>query len=200
MAASFFVHSQDAVSSRNPHRCRHQTVDVGFYGTRIEARPDAPEHPWPDAWSMHGAVTQPSIELRLSFTQPSRRRVAAMGAIELVMGIAAVLGGLGLLRDGSGLEVAWIEHTLLPSWTIPGILLIVLVGGGMLTAAAVTLRVRALAAPAALAMGLVLLAWLAIETLMIGWHGGPQLPLDILCGGLAAALVGLALPSTNVGR
>jgi hypothetical protein len=148
---------------------------------------------------MHGILTQPSIEVRLSFTQPTRRRISAMVAIELVMGIAAVLGGLGLVRDGSGLEAAWIEHTLLPSWTVPGILLIVLVGGGMLTAAAATLRVRALAAPAALAMGLVLLAWLVIETLMIGWHGGPQLRLDLLCGGLAAALVGLALPSTRVG-
>jgi len=47
-------------------------------------------------------------------------------------------------------------------------------------------------------MGLVLVMWLTIETLMIGWHGGPQLTLDILCGGLAAALVGLALPSTEV--
>ena len=149
---------------------------------------------------MHGAVTQPSIEVRLSFTTPLRRRIAAMAAIELVTGIAAVLGGVGLVRDGSGLEVAWIEHTLLPSWTVPGILLIVLVGGGMLAAAAVTLTVRALAAPAALAMGLVLFTWLAIETLMIGWHGGPQLPLDLLCGGLAAALVGLALPSTAVRR
>jgi hypothetical protein len=149
---------------------------------------------------MHGAVTQRSIEVRLSFTTPPRRRIAAMVAIELVMGIAAVVGGLELVRDGSGLEVAWIEHTLLPSWTVPGMLLMVLVGGGMVAAAAATLRARTLAAPAALAMGLVLLAWLAIETLMIGWHGGPQLPLDVLCGGLAAALVGLALPSTDVRR
>ena len=68
----------------------------------------------------------------------------------------------------------------------------------MLTAAALTLRTRALAAPAAFAMGAVLLAWLAIETLMIGWHGGPQLPLDVLCGRPGAALVALALRSTSV--
>jgi hypothetical protein len=147
---------------------------------------------------MHGAFLQPSIELRLAFAAPPRRRVVAMAAIEFVLGVAAVLGGLGLVLNGSGLEVAWIEHTLLPSWTLPGILLMVLIGGGMLAAATATLRAHALAAPAALVMGLVLIAWLAIETLMIGWHGGPQLPLDILCGGLAATLVGLALPSTEV--
>ena len=50
----------------------------------------------------------------------------------------------------------------------------------------------------ALAMGVVLLVWLAVETLMIGWHGGPQLPLDLVCGGLGAALIGLALPSTSL--
>lgn len=50
----------------------------------------------------------------------------------------------------------------------------------------------------ALAMGVCLLVWLAVETLMIGWHGGPQLPLDLVCGGLGAALIGLALPSTSL--
>jgi hypothetical protein len=147
---------------------------------------------------MHGAFLQPSIELRLAFATPPRRRLVAMVAIELVLGVAAVLGGIGLIRNGSGLEAAWIEHTLLPSWTVPGILLVVVIGGGMLAAAAATLRAQALAAPAALVMGAVLITWLGIETLMIGWHGGPQLPLDILCCGLAAALVGLALPSTEV--
>jgi hypothetical protein len=118
-----------------------------------------------------------------------------MVAIELAMGLAAVAGGVGLVRDGSGLDPAWIDHTLLPSWTIPGILLAVVVGGGMLAAAAVSVRSRRLAAPAALVMGAVLLVWLAVETLMIGWHGGPQLPLDLLCGGLGTGLVALALPS-----
>lgn len=171
---------------------------MDFYAPRIEGPPDACAVAWADAWCMHEARSLHSVEVNVSFGTPPRRRVAAMVAIELVMGIAVLLGGLGLVRDGSGLDVAWIEHTLLPSWTIPGVLLALLVGGGMLTAAVVTLRERALAAPAALVMGVVLLAWLAIETLMIGWHGGSQLPLDILCGGLAAALVALALPSTGI--
>ena len=174
---------------------------MGFYATRIEAPPDAYGDGRADALGMHEAASgRSTVEVSVSFTTPPRRRVAAVVSIELVLGIAAVLGGLGLVRDGSGLEVAWIAHTLLPSWTIPGILLAGLVGGGMLTAVVLTLRRPALTAPAAFTMGAVLLAWLAIETLMIGWHGGPQLPLDALCGGLAAALVALALPSTRVGR
>lgn len=174
---------------------------VGFYAPGIEAPPDADGDARADAWGMHDAASRhTTVEVSVSFTTPTRRRVASIISIELVLGIAAFVGGLGLVRDGSGMEVAWIAHTLLPSWTIPGILLAGLVGGGMLTAVVLTVRRPALTAPAALAMGALLLAWLAIETLMIGWHGGPQLPLDLLCGGLAAALVALALPSTRVGR
>jgi hypothetical protein len=149
---------------------------------------------------MQDALRSAPLRLSISFAPASRRRVAAMVGIELAMGLSAVAGGVSLVRDGSGLDTAWIDHTLLPSWTIPGILLAALVGGGMLAAAAVSARSRRLAAPAALLMGAVLLAWLAVETLMIGWHGGPQLPLDLLCGGLAVGLVALAAPSAGVGR
>jgi hypothetical protein len=117
-----------------------------------------------------------------------------MAAIELAVGLAAIPGGIGLIRDGMGMDVAWIDHTLLPGWQIPGLLLAVGVGGGMLAAAALSLRRPPLAAAAAMAMGLLLLCWLAMETLMVGWHGGPQPFLDALCGGLAAALVVLAAP------
>ena len=171
---------------------------MAFYAGRIPARPDARANRRADAWCMHHAVPSRPVRLSISFAPPSRRAAAAMVAIELAVGLAALAGGVGLVRDGSGLDTAWIEHTLLPSWTIPGVLLAVLVGGGMLTAAAVSLRDRALAAPAALAMGAVLLVWLAVETLMIGWHGGPQLPLDVLCGSLGAALVALGLRSASV--
>jgi hypothetical protein len=166
----------------------------------IPAAPDArigrPAH----AWSMQDALPPAPLRLSISFACPPRRRVAAMVAIELAMGLSAVAGGAGLVRDGSGLDTAWIDHTLLRSWTIPGILLAVIVGGGMLAAAAVSVRSPRLAAPAALAMGIVLLGWLAVETLMIGWHGGAQLPLDLLCGGLGAGLVALARPSAEIAR
>ena len=92
------------------------------------------------------------------------------------------------MHDGMGMDRAWIDHTLLPDYTIPGVLLLAVIGGGFSGAAAVTLMRPHLGRPAALAAGVVLLLWLAIETLMIGWHGGPQLALDLAYGGLAAAL------------
>jgi hypothetical protein len=149
---------------------------------------------------MHDAISPGPVRVSIAFAPAPRGRAAAMAAIEAALGLAAVAGGAGLVHDGSGLDAAWIDHTLIPSWTIPGILLAVVVGGGMLAAAAVSMRSRRLAAPAGLVMGAVLLVWLSVETLMIGWHGGPQLPLDLLCGGLGAVLVVLALPSIDVGR
>ncbi len=121
-----------------------------------------------------------------------------MIAVELMVGIPAIFGGLGLIRDGMGMDSAWIDHTLLPSWTVPGILLVLLIGGGMITAAFATVWDRRLAAPAALVMGVVLLQWMAIETLMVGWHGGPQLPLDAVVVTAAVALLAMGGWCTSV--
>ena len=110
----------------------------------------------------------------------------------------AVPSGIALIRDGMGLDRAWIDHTLLPDYTIPGVLLVAVIGGGSAAAAAVTLARPRLGRPAALAAGSVLLAWLAIETLMIGWHGGPQLVLDVAYGGLGAALTAAGVHGLDV--
>ena len=136
--------------------------------------------------------------LRVDVRPATPARARSMAAIELVLGLAAVYGGVGLIRDGMGMDVAWIDHTLLPGWEIPGVLLAVVIGGGMLAAAAVSMRRRSLAASAAITMGSVLLGWLAVETLMVGWHGGPQPVLDVVCGGLAVALMVLAAPLLSV--
>jgi hypothetical protein len=54
-----------------------------------------------------------------------------------------------------GLDTRWIDHTLLPDYTIPGVLLMVVIGGGMALAAAATALRPRIARPVALAMALV---------------------------------------------
>jgi hypothetical protein len=141
-----------------------------------------------------------SFSVTLRWRPPTRRAAALLAAAEMLVAAPAVPSGIGLVRDGMGLDPAWIAHTLLPDYTIPGVLLATVIGGGIGCAAVLTLTYRRLAYPLALASGVVLLAWLAIETLMLGWHGGPQLPLDLVYGSLGAALAAAGLRTLDIGR
>ncbi len=106
---------------------------------------------------------------------------------------------MGLIRNGLGLPVDWIRHSVFPDYAIPGVLLILLIGGGMLGAAWITIRRPVLAGPVGVAMGSVQLAWLAIETVVVGWHGGPQGVLVGVIGLLAVALVVLGGRVVKIG-
>jgi hypothetical protein len=141
---------------------------------------------------------QTGLSLTLAWRGLSRRGALLLAALELLVAFPAVPSGIALIRDGMGMDRAWIDHTLLPDYTIPGVLLLAVIGGGTAAAAALTLARPQLGRPAALAAGAVLLAWLAIETLMIGWHGGPQLGLDLACGALGAALATAGLHGADI--
>ena len=81
-----------------------------------------------------------------SLPEPRRARLAhravagVVAAIEFVIGMAAVFGGYGLLSDAEGLgaKQAWLDGTIFPDYTVPGLFLLVVIGGGMLCAAVLT--------------------------------------------------------------
>jgi hypothetical protein len=105
------------------------------------------------------------------------RRLAA--GTELVVGVGALAGGWGLLTDAEGLgaEAAWLEGSPFSSYLVPGLVLLVVLGLGMLVAAAGTLARRGWAAAAAGAQGVALVAWGVVETAVIGWQGAAQVAL-----------------------
>lgn len=111
-------------------------------------------------------------------------------AVALVLGAGALYGGYGLLSDaeGLGVEEAWLRGPF-DDYTVPGLFLLVVIGGGMLVLAALAAARSRWSALAALAMGGILAAWLVIETAVIGYRGAPQLGLLVLCGGSAAVLL-----------
>lgn len=100
-------------------------------------------------------------------------------ALELFVGIGAVYGGVRMLRDadGFGLEQSWLDGTPFSSYTIPGLVLLVAIGGGMITAASSAIADSDWAALAALAMGVTLLGYLMVETALIGYQDATQLRL-----------------------
>lgn len=111
-----------------------------------------------------------------------RHRRSARGVVavtELVVGAGAIFGGYSLLSDAEGLgaKQSWLAGTPFPDYTIPGLVLLVVIGGGMLSAAIVTILAERFAARAAGLMAVLLLAWGATETVTIGWRGWQQIAL-----------------------
>jgi hypothetical protein len=116
-------------------------------------------------------------------------------AVEAIVGVGALYGGFELLRDaeGFGAKRAWLAGSVFPDYTVPGLVLIVVIGGGMLTAAVLTAFAGRYAAVSALTMGVVLLCWGTVETLTLGLVGGAQLTLlssFVVAPGVALTLIG----------
>jgi hypothetical protein len=118
-----------------------------------------------------------AIRLHASPTPRRSRRVIA--AIEAVVGLGAVYGGIALLRDAEafGARREWLAGSVFSDYTIPGIVLSVVIGGGMLASAAITLAANGGAYPLAVGMGATLLVWGTVESATIGYVGGAQVVL-----------------------
>jgi|SRR4051794_36992529 hypothetical protein len=122
----------------------------------------------------------------------SRWLVTAVAALN---GVGAVLGGLGLLRDaeGMGYKESWLRGPF-TSYAVPGAFLLVVIGGGMLATAGLAMRRHRLAPRLAWIMGAILLAWLVIETLVIGYRGPIQIGFLVACGASAVVLLRAGSP------
>ncbi|MFN8108723.1 MAG: hypothetical protein U0Y82_02600 [Thermoleophilia bacterium] len=112
-------------------------------------------------------------------------------AIALFVGIGAIDGGISLLVDaeGFGVRESWLHGSPFSDYTVPGLVLLVVIGGGCTALAALAVLGRRATRPAALAMGVILLCWLGVETLVIGFHGAWQLVLVGVIGLCALALI-----------
>ncbi len=122
--------------------------------------------------------------------------------VALFMGVGAIGGGVELLDDaeGFGMQEAWLSGSPFADYRIPGLFLAIVIGGGMLSVAGLTLVRHRLAGYAALAMGAMLLLWLVIETVIIGFRGSQQAVLLVVCGGsgmILSVVGGQALTSSG---
>jgi len=107
-----------------------------------------------------------------------RTRTATIAVASLV-GVGALYGGWGLLTDAErlGARKSWLDGSPFPNFIIPGLVLGIVIGGGMLATAAMAARRSRLAGVAAFVMGATLLAWGLTETLTIGYRGAAQVVL-----------------------
>ena len=76
--------------------------------------------------------------------------------------------------DELGVDHAWLDGSVFPDYTIPGLMLLVVIGGGMLIAAAVAVWAPRKAGLAAEVMAAALLVWGTVETFTIGRVARPS--------------------------
>ncbi len=96
---------------------------------------------------------------------------AVLLVIHAFLGVSAVAAGLALVRrpNGSslGLEREWLEGSPLADYRVPGMFLATVISGANLASAAAQLRGSIRAPGMSLATGLLLVAWVTVQTAII---------------------------------
>ena len=118
-----------------------------------------------DAGSNVQSLTNQQIQLPL-FMRP------LLLILLTFLGITAAYGGWLLMKDPTGsiiqLPSQWIAQTLFKNYFIPGIILFLVLGLGSFVSAVVAFRAKSAAAYLpAIAQGLAVLVWLAVQLLVI---------------------------------
>ncbi len=92
----------------------------------------------------------------------------ALVALEALVALSAISGGLWLAAGKSGLDVAWLAGTPFSDYTIPGLLLAIVVGGCTVLAAATVFIHREWAVVVSGAAGLLMAGYEVVRFVMIG--------------------------------
>ena len=123
---------------------------------------------------------------------------SALIVVEAFVALGAVAGGIALLREvfAQGIPVSWLAGTPFNDYTIPGLLLAIVIGGGMLLAAATVLIPREWAVLISVVAGIVMVGFEVVEAVCIDSKVGDRLPLvaglQVFYVVLGLAIFGLA--------
>lgn len=122
--------------------------------------------------------------------------------LSVFLAVSAVPGGLALLAGFYSPPVEELQGSVFSSFTVPGLALVLLVGGSAALAAVLLLQRNRHALVSAIASGLVVMSFEFVEVLSIGSPHGPPRIMQILyfCVGSALVVVSLALLSLQVAR
>jgi hypothetical protein len=118
--------------------------------------------------------------------------------IEAIVGLGAIGGGIAILTGAfdQWLPLAWLQSTPFSDYTIPGLILLIVIGGGMLVAAATVFVQHEWAVLLSAAMGLVMIGFEIFEVVIIDRYADAIIPSTIaqqaLMSGLGLAIFGLA--------
>ncbi len=80
---------------------------------------------------------------------------------------SAVFGAVGLMSDGMGMPIDWLERTPFVTWTLPGVALVVTVALPQAFGAWAVLVRRTWAPMAAMVVGAALVGWIVVQLLVL---------------------------------
>lgn len=120
-----------------------------------------------------------------------KRLSVGLGVFQALIAISAFAGGYGLVFDPSGqslgMSTAELSGTPFPDYLLPGLFLLVIIGGGHLLGSIATFLRWRYAGEYAVFIGGMLLIWIIAQVLMIGLVSFLQ-PLYFLFGVVEIAL------------
>jgi len=118
---------------------------------------------------------------------------ALMGVL-VFQGLSGLGGGLLLVVDPTGANIGLplesLEGSPFPDFLVPGLVLLSLLGVGPLLVTLALRRGHPWAWPASLGVGAMLLVWLAVQILVVGYQ--PKPPLQLIYGVLGIVILALA--------
>lgn len=105
-------------------------------------------------------------------------------------GLSGLVGGIGLVIDPSGASLGfpleWLEGSPFSSYLVPGLVLLLLLGLLPLLLSVALRRPLGWTYSASIGIGLILLIWLGVEIVIVGYQSEP--PLQLVYG-----LVGMGI-------
>lgn len=115
-----------------------------------------------------------------------------IASIETLIGLSALGGGAAVATGAFGFDEwlprSWLDGTPFLDYTLPGLVLLVVIGGGMVLAAASIFVAHEWAVLLSMAMGLVMVGFEAVEILVIDRNPAAVVPPTIVQQGLMVAL------------
>jgi hypothetical protein len=118
-----------------------------------------------------------------------------LSILDAFLAVTAVAGGIGLLGGMNAPPLEMLAGSPFGSYTIPGLALLVIVGGAALVATLLMLRRHPLGVPASAAAGVVIVGFELVEVLAIGSPPGMARALQIFyfCLGLLMLLLAIVV-------
>ena len=109
-------------------------------------------------------------------------------AVEVLVAVSAIYGGIGLIRNGMGMPDEWLEPTPFGSWLWPGTFLLLVIAVPMSAAAALEIARSRRAYLASMTASACQIAWIIVQVAMLQRYFFLQpvlLGAGLLIGGLA---------------